>query len=563
VAEKMLEAKNLKLKRNLTALVDFSRIINSSIDLDFILNKVLLTCLGKFLATRGLIALKEKNKIVLKGSKGLTSELIDQFPDLEANPNCVDHPALNSFMQTANLKVAEKISSSDDCIGLVCLGEKLNKSDYTEDDVEFLSTILNISATAIQNSVVINELQKVNRQLDSRVQRLNSLFELSKEFGSFAESFRVVKLLVFSLLGQFLVQKYAVVLFENDEPEILDSKFDNHILITLIKKYGLHGITDSIKKEVLLEKYSELCESGVELIVPMQLQNKTRGIILLGSRAGSRGFNGSDIEYIYSVGNLAIISLENNRLFLEALEKQKMEEDLLIARDIQRNLLPHSIPEYDKYDIAALNVSSKQVGGDYYDVIPIDDEKFYIAIADVSGKGVPASLMMANIQAFLQVICKQGMKIDEATAMINDLVTSNSSEGRFITFFWGFINRKTNTLTYVNAGHNPPYILRGDKVIKLTEGGMILGVMKTFISYKFEEIELMKDDVIVLYTDGVSEALNLQFEEYSEERLEKVAKSLMDKSAKEILNGIKEDVQIFTQGNQQSDDITMIVIKVR
>lgn len=559
----MLEAKNLKLKRNLTALVDFSRIINSSIDLDFILNNVLLTCLGKFLATRGLIALKEKDKIVLKGSKGLTSELIDQFPELEASPNCVNHPALNSFMHNAKLKVAEKISSSDDCIGLVCLGEKLNKSDYTEDDVEFLSTILNISATAIQNSIVINELQKVNRQLDSRVQRLNSLFELSKEFGSFTESFRVVKLLVFSLLGQFLVQKYAVVLFENNEPEILDSKFDNQMLITFIKKYGLQGITDSIKKEVLLEKYSALCESGVELIVPMQLQNKTRGIILLGSRAGNRGFNGSDIEYIYSVGNLAIISLENNRLFLEALEKQKMEEDLLIARDIQRNLLPHSIPEYEKYDIAALNVSSKQVGGDYYDVIPIDNEKFYIAIADVSGKGVPASFMMANIQAFLQVICKQGMKIDEATAMINDLVTSNSSEGRFITFFWGFINRKKNTLTYVNAGHNPPYILRGDKVIKLTEGGMILGVMKTFIPYNFEEVELMKDDVILLYTDGVSEALNLQFEEYSEERLEKVAKSLMNKSAKEILNGIKEDVQIFTQGNQQSDDITMIVVKVR
>lgn len=559
----MLEAKNLKLKRNLTALVDFSRIINSSIDLDFILNNVLLTCLGKFLATRGLIALKEKNKIVVKGYKGLTSELIDQFPELEANPDCVDHPELHSFMQTANLKVAEKISSSDDCIGLVCLGEKLNKSDYTEDDVEFLSTILNISATAIQNSVVINELQKVNRQLDSRVQRLNSLFELSKEFGSFAESFRVVKLLVFSLLGQFLVQKYAVVLFENDEPEILDSKFDNQMLITLIKKYGLQGITESITKEVLLVKYSELCEHGIELIVPMQLQNKTRGIILLGSRAGSRGFNGSDIEYIYSVGNLAIISLENNRLFLEALEKQKMEEDLLIARDIQRNLLPHSIPQYEKYDIAALNVSSKQVGGDYYDVIPIDDEKFYIAIADVSGKGVPASLMMANIQAFLQVICKQGMKIDEATAMINDLVTSNSSEGRFITFFWGFINRKTNTLTYVNAGHNPPYILRGDKVIKLTEGGMILGVMKTFIPYKFEEVELIKNDVILLYTDGVSEALNLRLEEYSEERLEKVAKSLMNKSAMEILNGIKEDVQIFTQGNQQSDDITMIVIKVK
>lgn len=559
----MLEAKNLKLKRNLTALVDFSRIINSSIDLDFITNNVLLTCLGKFLATRGLIALKEGNKIILKGSKGLPSELIKGFPEMELTSDCIDHPKLVSFMQEANLKVAERISASDNCIGLVCLGEKLNKTDYTEDDVEFLSTILNISATAVQNSLVIDELRKVNRQLDSRVQRLSSLFELSKEFGTFAESFRVVKLLVFSLLGQFLIQKYALVLFDNDEPDILDSKFDNEKLILLIKKYELHNTPDSIRKDILKIKYSELLELGIELIVPMQLQRKTRGIILLGNRAGNRGFNNSDIEYIYSVGNLAIISLENNRLFLEALEKQKMEEDLLIARDIQRNLLPSTLPEYEKYDIAALNVSSKQVGGDYYDVIPINDEKFYIAIADVAGKGVPASLMMANIQAFLQVICRQNMKIEDATAMINDLVTANSSEGRFITFFWGFINTKTDILTYVNAGHNPPYLLRGDKIIKLTQGGMIFGVMKTLVPYIFEDVKLQKDDVIILYTDGVSEALNLQFEEYSELRLERIGKSLMHKSANEILNGIKEDVQIFTQGNLQSDDITMIVLKVR
>jgi len=559
----MLEAKNLKVKRNLTALVDFSRIINSSIDLDFILNNVLLTCLGKFLATRGLIALKENNKIVLKSSKGLTNDFIREFPELEATLDCLDDPKLNSFMHIANLKVVEKISSSDDCIGLVCLGEKLNKSEYTEDDVEFLGTILNISATAVQNSMIINELQKVNRQLDSRVQRLSSLFELSKEFGSFAESYRVVKLLVFSILGQFLIQKYAVVLLENDEADILDSKFDNEILHYSIKKYELQKINDSIKKSVLREKHSELYDLGIELIVPMQLQSKTRGLILLGSRAGNRDFKNNDIEYIYSIGNLAIISLENNRLFIEALEKQKMEEDLLIARDIQRNLLPSKLPEYEKYDIAALNVSSKQVGGDYYDVIAIDDEKFYIAIADVSGKGVPASLMMANIQAFLQVICRQDLKIDKATAMINDLVTANSSEGRFITFFWGYFNTKKNTLTYVNAGHNPPYIIRGDKIIKLSKGGIIFGVMKTPFPYIFEEVELIKDDVLILYTDGVSEAMNLEFEEYSEERLEKMARSLVDKSADEILNGIKEDVQIFTQGNLQSDDITMIVIKVR
>ena len=559
----MIEAKSLKVKRNLTALIDFSRIINSSIDLEFILNNVLLTCLGKFLATRGMIAVKENGKIVLKSSKGLDKEITDKFPELEATQECIDDPALISFMQESNLKIAEKISSSDDCIGLVCLGEKLNKSDYTEDDVEFLATILNISATAVQNSMLINELKKVNRQLDTRVQRLSSLFELGKEFGLFLESSKVIRLLMFSLLGQFLLKKFALVRFEDNEIDILDSKFDNEKLLSIINKYQLQDNQESVKKEKIEISFPELAELEVQLVVPMQIHGKTRGLIFLGERPGGREYTDSDVEFIYSVGNLAIISLENNRLFQEALEKQKMEEDLLIARDIQRNLLPQSLPEYEKYDIAALNVSSKQVGGDYYDVIKLDDEKFYIAIADVSGKGVPASLMMANIQAFLQVICRQGIRIDEATGMINDLVTANTSEGRFITFFWGFINTKKNTLTYVNAGHNHPYLIRNNKIIKLDKGGIIFGVMKTAVPYIFEEVELKTDDVLILYTDGVSEALNLDYEEYSDERLQSVAKRLVEKNADEILNGIKEDVQIFTQGNAQSDDITMIVIKVR
>jgi sigma-B regulation protein RsbU (phosphoserine phosphatase) len=130
----MIEAKNLKIKRNLSALVDFSRVINSSLDLDFILNNVLLTCLGKFLATRGLIAVKEKGKLILKSSKGLNSDIINDFPYLVANPECMEDPKLDSFMHVSNLKIVEKISSSQDCIGLVSLGEKLNKSNYTEDD---------------------------------------------------------------------------------------------------------------------------------------------------------------------------------------------------------------------------------------------------------------------------------------------------------------------------------------------------------------------------------------------------------------------------------------------
>ena len=559
----MSDSSNFKLKRNLTALVEFSSIINSSIDLDFILNNVLLTCQGKFLATRGLVALSEKGKIVLKNSKGISENILNNFPVLVANPDCISADVLKDFMDKANLKAVQTISSSDECVGIVCLGEKLNKSDYTNEDLEFLGTILNISATAIQNSIVFGELKIVNRKLDSRIQRLGSLFELSKEFGMFSESTKVAKLLIFSVIGQFLVSKYAVVTFNEKGIDVLESKFNNDELINNLNEYDLTSTDNSIGRERLEKEYTKIYDLGVELVVSMQIQGKTKGLILLGRRVNNQPYNETDIEFIYSVGSLAIISLENKRLFLEELEKRKLEEELDLARDIQRNLLPLCLPRFDNFDIAALNISSKQVGGDYYDVIPLDEDNFCIAIADVSGKGVPASLLMANIQAFLQVICKQGMKIDEATGLINDLISENITDGRFITFFWGIVNTKKNTFNYVNAGHNPPLLIRDGKINKLEKGGIILGVMKTDIPYISEEVELKKDDVIIMFTDGVSEAMNKNREEFSDERLENAALSLKDKPAELIMNGIKTEVQNFASGITQSDDITMVVMKAK
>ena len=430
----MSESEDLKARRNLRALVELSRIINSSLDLDFILNNLLLTSLGKFLATRGLIALKINGVLKPIAQKGIEDKLLNQFPEIK-NKAELQSDELKHYLASIKILAVDEICSSQECIGIIALGEKLNKVPYSEDDMEFLHTITNIGATAIQNSLMLTELKKTNRILDSRISRLNSLFELSKEFGLFSESTKVARLLVYSVIGQFLVQKFAVVSFEGKNLKILESKFPQDELLNTLNKYSTKRITNSISKKEIETDYVDLKKFGIELIVPMQLQGETKGLILLGKRASDSEYSEADIEYIYSVGSLAIVSIENQRLFKEALEKQKLEEDLEIARDIQRNLLPHKIPQFSNFDVVANTVFSKQVGGDYYDVITLDNNNFCIAIADVSGKGVSAALMMANLQAFLKTICKQGMKIDEATGLINDLISENTTEGKFITFF--------------------------------------------------------------------------------------------------------------------------------
>ncbi len=559
----MNDPENIKVKRNLTALVEFSRIINSSMDLEFILNNVLLTCMGKFLATKGMIALNIEGKIVHKASKGLPPEIINEFPVLIAEKGALESSGFKNYMAMAKLVVYEKISSSDECIGIVCLGEKLNKTPFSEDDLEFLKTILNISASAIQNSMVIEKLKHVNRMLDSRIQRLNSLFELSKEFGLFSESMRVAKLLVFSVIGQFLVSKFAVTVFENDVVKVLESKFPEKDLLSAINDFDYREITGSLSKKDIEKKYKGFDRLNVELVVPMQLQGKTKGLILLGKRINNQDFSEADIEFIYSVGSLAIISLENIHLFEEALAKQKMEEELEIARGIQLNLFPKSVPEYSNFDIAAESLTSQQVGGDYYDLISLDNRSFCVSVADVSGKGVPAALLMANLQAFLKTTTKHGMKLSEATALINDLITENTSDGKFITFFWGVFDNENLTLEYVNAGHNPPLLIRKGEIIKLTKGGIILGVMKTNLPYESEIIQLQKNDVLVMFTDGITEAKNIEDEEYSDERFERLVPRLVADSAENILKTIQNVVKTYADGTPQSDDMTIVVLKAK
>jgi sigma-B regulation protein RsbU (phosphoserine phosphatase) len=307
---------------------------------------------------------------------------------------------------------------------------------------------------------------------------------------------------------------------------------------------------------------SQLLECGVKLLVPMILHNEVKGIIALGKKMSGREYSDGDLEFLFSIGNLVIISLENSHLFAEAIEKQKMEDELLIAREIQKGLLPSKLPDIPRYDIAAINISSKQVGGDYYDVIKVSEAKFIIAVGDVSGKGTPASLLMANLQAMIRALVPLGLNLSELTKRVNDLIYESTGNDRFITFFWGAIDPNSNTLNYVNAGHNPPILLRRDgKIERLEIGGLLLGVMKTVVPYKEGNIKLEAGDTLVLFTDGVSEAMNSQGVEYGEDKLLAVIKSNRNQSAGTILNRIVESVQEYS-GAYQSDDITQVVVKI-
>lgn len=557
----MPDTETLKLQRNLSALVEFSRIVNSSLDLDFTLNNLLFSCLGKFLTTKGFVLIEENGTAQIKTAKGISHLLVEEFNS--AGHRFSDRLVEEGYFSKLGVSVVEKISSSRKELGYIALGEKITKQPYNSDEIDFIRTILNIAATAIENSLNITELKQVNRNLDSRINRLSSLFELGKEFGLLTEESRISKLLAYSLLGHFLSSVYAIIIFEERKAKILDSTISKGKLKDITDSLALKSIDTHYLGDEIDKLHPDLTSLKVEIVVPMKIQNEAKGLILLGKRANQQLFLETDIEFIYSIGSLAIISLENKRLFREALEKQKLEEELELAKDIQKNLLPKEIPSMPAFEIAATSISSKQVGGDYYDIIKKDQHKYFVAIGDVSGKGVPAALLMANLQAFLKSICTQNVAIDDATGTINNLVADNTSDGKFITFFWGILDNSNLEFSYVNAGHNPPLLVRGGEITYLDKGGIILGVMPTFTPYLTETIQLHEDDLLVLFTDGVTEAKSPEDEEFSDETLELLVRESAALPAVEILDRIRHSVYDFANGAFQSDDITIIVIKVK
>lgn len=556
-----LQISNQKIQRNLSALAEFSRVVNSSLDLTFTLNNLLFSCMGKFLTTKGIVILLSNQKYEIALAKGVAEDIIKSFPNVSKDDGQIKS-VVEKYCSENNFLVLQEIETSRGKLGYLLLGEKITKQKYSEDEIDFLKTIVNIASTAIENSLIVNELKAVNRTLDQKVNSLNSLLELSKEFGALTEEQRVSKLLTFTLLGHFMISLYAVVIVEGRTCRILESTISKKNLSDVLKDCDLLSINKICNEEEIKSKSEALFNFGFVLLIPMVMQGETKGILLIGRRMTKQPYSTTDIEFIESVANLAIISIENKRLFKEALEKQKLEEELELAKDIQQNLLPKKLPQLDKIEVSAFSIASRQVGGDYYDLINLNQNSFCTAIADVSGKGIPASLLMANLQAFLKSITKQGMNISEATGLINDLVTDNTSDGRFITFFWGVIDSASMNISYVNAGHNPPIFVRDNKIKYLDKGGMLLGVLKTILPYEMEIINLQKGDLIVLFTDGVTEAKNKNDDEFTDAKLEKIILDNSHLSAVEIIDVIKKEIENFTLGYPQSDDITIVAIKV-
>jgi len=297
------------------------------------------------------------------------------------------------------------------------------------------------------------------------------------------------------------------------------------------------------------------------MAVPLQAKERIIGLIYLDSPFILREFTKDDLDLLTVMANIAAVRIENARLAeVEAVERI-MKRDLDQAADIQGRMLPDHAPNVPGAELAGFNLPCRTVGGDYYDFFPYPDGKVGLTLGDVSGKGMPASLMMAELHARVQVLAEDPGDLGPFMVRLNKATCAKCPSNRFVTFFFCVLDPASGELSYANAGHNPPILVRANGAAEMLEGGgPVLGILST-APYSEMNARLDHGDMLVLYSDGVTEANNAAFDEFDEERFIQVLKQHRHQPATAIVEAVTRALTEFCAGAPQADDITLAVAK--
>jgi serine phosphatase RsbU (regulator of sigma subunit)/pSer/pThr/pTyr-binding forkhead associated (FHA) protein len=297
------------------------------------------------------------------------------------------------------------------------------------------------------------------------------------------------------------------------------------------------------------------------LAVPLGVGEKVFGIIYADSPIAEAKFTEDHLKVLTTLSSVAAIRVENARLLEEQLDRERLEHELQLASEIQQRFQPTAPPHVTGYELQGISFPCYEIGGDYYDFIERADGRMIIALGDVSGKGTAAALLMSSLHAAVHAQAAYHSSLAETISAVNNYLAQNIPSNRFVTLFYAELDPKTGALSFINAGHNPPLIVHSAGTVEnLSSGGLPLGIMPNS-PYREGRTQLQPGDVLVIYSDGVSEAVNPQGEEFGAPRLHSVVGLNIERSAAGIRDRIESALTKFAQGTPASDDITLVIVK--
>jgi sigma-B regulation protein RsbU (phosphoserine phosphatase) len=357
--------------------------------------------------------------------------------------------------------------------------------------------------------------------------------------------------------------EYALFSDEPTTEELGVFDKDDPLLLALREKIRPTPFADFRMVEDVSRLFGRLDRLGIFLVVPLISGKELVGCIALSKKITRFRYSYEDITLLDVLANQMVIAMDNARLYQESLEKQRMEEELSLARQIQMDLLPKSCPRSESFEFSAFIQPARQVGGDYYDFFDTNSGSVGLAIADASGKGIPAALLISLVHASLRAEVKNALSPHALMSNVNQLILSSTTSEKFATMFYGEFDPQERKLCYCNAGHNYPLVVHEDGDVEfLITGGLILGAFAE-AEYEVGEITLRKNDTLFFYSDGLTENFNANDEEFGEKRLLNLLLENRTLGAEDLIGKAIREVTDFSGGRPPLDDFTIVVLKVR
>ncbi len=558
----------LKRMSELISLLDLTATLNSTLSGRDILDAALLIVMGELQLSRGALYVRDPDgRFRLRSARGLPPETpdviaLENVPERPVEPG-LSHPTFGDL----GLALVCPVRKGDRTIALMGLGPRPEGRTFGREERGFLESLAACAATPIENGLMYDELHRVNKSLSVKVFQLHNLFDIGRELTSSLDEEAIKRLVITTVMGHFLASRGALYLLGESGLALA------HVRGLLPDGKPIGMPPEATAQAAALRGPSRVADldsgplrdalSGGRfgLVVPLTTGGRVSGLLAVGERASGALFGDEDFDYAQALAVQAQAALEGARLHRVALEKERQDRELQIAHEIQRSLFPRSTPAVEGLELAAVSRPCHQVGGDYYDFIPLDGGRLALVIADVSGKGTPASILMASVHASLRATAGTTPPA-VLLERVNRFLCASTQENKYVTLFYAEIDPGSRRVSYVNAGHIPPYLVRaGGELERLRSGGPVLGLLEDAV-FEEGEVALGEGDLLATVTDGVTEALSPDDEEFGDAR---VCASLCasDEGASSALRQLVEAVEEWTDQSGFGDDLTVLIVRAR
>lgn len=532
----------------LESLLESAKLLNSTLDLDELLGHLLRTIMGRFLITRGVVAIQEGKSGTVQVSRGAAALPKGTAFSEEAARLC-------------GLELFFEIGSAADRVGTLALGRPA-RGPLDPEDEEFVRALLGLAASVIANALSHGKSIVLNRALDQKLQEMRALLDLVRGLAATLDPDEVASLLMLTFAGRWATTRCGVAAWKDGQPPVL-------------RQRGL----DLAGLETRRREISELPDATVlrggqaavfgvpegSLLMPVRSGGSVCGAVICGPRLRGIAYNEDDLEFGAGLVAQAAVAFDNAWHFRDTIGKKQLEKELTLAANIQEDLFPKQLATLHRTETAARNRQAKQVGGDYYDVIHVGAslpvEEHLVCVVDISGKGIFAALLMSNIQATLRALVCRENSLPVVAQTANDLLYATTPSNRYATALLLIYDALTGACRWVNCGHTDGIIVRaGGEVEMLPCSGIALGLFPSRV-YEEQFFELRDGDLLAIYSDGVTDAQNEAEEEFGTERLVNVLTRHTADPCSSVVDSVFDAIDAFAGNAPQFDDITMLVMR--